>query len=64
MVVIITPTNRLHVTGELMCFRSAEEGSVVAQRKVPVAKEVIDVADTPTYDTLEHLLDSVSKSYR
>jgi hypothetical protein len=37
---------------------------VVAQRKVPVAKEVIDVADTPTYDTLEHLLDGVSKSYR
>jgi hypothetical protein len=37
---------------------------VIATRKVPVAGEVIDVADTPTYDTLEHLLDGVSRSYR
>ncbi|TDO44122.1 hypothetical protein EV643_117145 [Kribbella sp. VKM Ac-2527] len=48
-------------------FRTADQdqfAKVVAQRKVPVAKEIIDVADTPTYDTLEHLLDGVSKSYR
>ena len=48
-------------------FRTADAdqfAKVVRQRKMPVAKEVIDVADTPTYDTLEHLLDGVSKSYR
>jgi len=31
---------------------------------VPVAKDVLDVADPPTYDMLERLLDGVSKSYR
>jgi hypothetical protein len=31
---------------------------------VEKSSEVIDVADTPTYDTLEHLLDGVSRSYR
>jgi hypothetical protein len=48
-------------------FRTADPGQfakVIAARKVPVAGEVIDVADTPTYDTLEHLLDGVSRSYR
>ncbi|MFF0269252.1 three-helix bundle dimerization domain-containing protein [Kribbella sp. NPDC004536] len=48
-------------------FRTADESqfaSVVKQHDVPVAQEVIDVADTPTYDTLERLLDAVSKSYR
>jgi hypothetical protein len=48
-------------------FRTADESqfaNVVSQNRVPVAKEVIDVADTPTYDTLERLLDGVSKSYR
>ncbi|WP_432888581.1 three-helix bundle dimerization domain-containing protein [Kribbella sp. CA-245084] len=48
-------------------FRTADESqfaNVVSQNRVPVAKDVIDVADTPTYDTLERLLDGVSKSYR
>ncbi|MGZ0148401.1 three-helix bundle dimerization domain-containing protein [Kribbella sp. WER1] len=48
-------------------FRTADESqfaNVVNQRNIPVAKDVIDVADTPTYDTLEQLLDAVSKSYR
>ncbi|MFD3400812.1 three-helix bundle dimerization domain-containing protein [Kribbella sp. NPDC058693] len=48
-------------------FRTADEAqfaNVVSQNRVPVAKDVIDVADTPTYDTLERLLDGVSKSYR
>jgi hypothetical protein len=48
-------------------FRTTDESqfaNVVSQNKVPVAKDVIDVADTPTYDTLERLLDAVSKSYR
>ncbi|NIK62224.1 three-helix bundle dimerization domain-containing protein [Kribbella shirazensis] len=48
-------------------FRTADESqfaAVVDRHRVPVTKEVIDVADTPTYDTLERLLDAVSKSYR
>ncbi|MFD7154825.1 three-helix bundle dimerization domain-containing protein [Kribbella sp. NPDC059898] len=48
-------------------FRTADEtqfANVVNQRNIPVASDVIDVADTPTYDTLERLLDAVSKSYR
>ncbi|MBP2355266.1 hypothetical protein JOF29_006376 [Kribbella aluminosa] len=48
-------------------FRTADEtqfADVVSQRNIPVAKDVIDVADTPTYDTLERLLDAVSKAYR
>jgi hypothetical protein len=49
-------------------FRTADADQftkVVSQYSVPaVAKQVLDVADTPTYDTLEHLLDGVSKSYR
>lgn len=48
-------------------FRTADESqfaNVVSRNRVPVAKDVIDVADTPTYDTLERLLDGVSKSYR
>jgi hypothetical protein len=48
-------------------FRTTDESqfaNVVSQNKVPVAKDVIDVADTPTYDTIERLLDAVSKSYR
>ncbi|WP_350278551.1 hypothetical protein [Kribbella sp. HUAS MG21] len=48
-------------------FRTADGSqfaNVVNQHDVPVAKNVIDVADTPTYDTLERLLDAVSKSYR
>ncbi|TDW15247.1 hypothetical protein EV650_6729 [Kribbella kalugense] len=43
---------------------ASQFANVVSQNKVPVAKDVIDVADTPTYDTLERLLDAVSKSYR
>ncbi|MDX3002615.1 hypothetical protein PWY87_13090 [Kribbella solani] len=48
-------------------FRTADEtqfAGVVSRYQVQVAKDVIDVADTPTYDTLERLLDAVSKSYR
>ncbi|WP_427885069.1 three-helix bundle dimerization domain-containing protein [Kribbella sp. GL6] len=48
-------------------FRTADEtqfANVVNQRNIPVARDVLDVADTPTYDTLERLLDAVSKSYR
>ncbi|TCC04442.1 hypothetical protein E0H45_31810 [Kribbella soli] len=48
-------------------FRTADKSqfaNVVNQYDVPVAKDVIDVADTPTYDALERLLDAVSKSYR
>ncbi|TCO46813.1 hypothetical protein EV646_10652 [Kribbella antiqua] len=49
-------------------FRTADADEftkVVTQYSVPaVAKQILDVADTPTYETLEHLLDGVSKSYR
>lgn len=48
-------------------FRTGDEtqfASIVKQHDIPVAEDVIDVADTPTYDTLERLLDAVSKSYR
>lgn len=36
---------------------------VAAERKVPVPTELIDVVETPTYDTLERLLEAVTKSY-
>jgi hypothetical protein len=48
-------------------FRTADSDQfdkVVIGHNVQVAKEVMDVVDTPTYDTLENLLDAVSKSYR
>lgn len=37
--------------------------AVTAQHNVPVPPEVVDVVDTPAYDTLEHLLDGVAKAY-
>lgn len=36
---------------------------VAAEHRVPVRTELIDVVDTPTYDTLERLLDAVAASY-
>ncbi|MFI7230347.1 three-helix bundle dimerization domain-containing protein [Nonomuraea angiospora] len=36
---------------------------VAADHDVPVPKDLIDVVDIPSYDTLEHLLDGVAKSY-
>ncbi|MEU7834694.1 three-helix bundle dimerization domain-containing protein [Nonomuraea sp. NPDC049129] len=47
-------------------FRSADAADfakVAADHKVSVATDLIDVVDIPSYDTLEHLLDSVGKSY-
>ncbi|MFD8249855.1 three-helix bundle dimerization domain-containing protein [Nocardia sp. NPDC059691] len=41
----------------------AQFAKVVAERNVPVAPDLLDVVATPTYDTLEHLLDGVTKSY-
>ena len=35
-------------------------GAITAMQ---ASRHLIDVADTPTYDVLEHLLDGVSKSY-
>ncbi|MEV0298620.1 three-helix bundle dimerization domain-containing protein [Nocardia sp. NPDC050710] len=43
-------------TGDAAEFAKVTQG-------VPVAADLIDVVDTPTYDTLEHLLDGVTKSY-
>ncbi|WP_227999820.1 three-helix bundle dimerization domain-containing protein [Nocardia australiensis] len=42
---------------------SAPFAKVTTDNHVPVPAEVIDVIDTPTYDTLEHLLDAVTASY-
>ncbi|MEV6279880.1 three-helix bundle dimerization domain-containing protein [Nocardia sp. NPDC051832] len=47
-------------------FRTADAtqfAQVSAEHRVPVQAELIDVVDTPTYDTLERLLDAVAKSY-
>ncbi|WP_156370823.1 three-helix bundle dimerization domain-containing protein [Nocardia arizonensis] len=43
-------------TGDAAEFAAATTG-------MPVAADLIDVVETPTYDTLEHLLDGVAKSY-
>ena len=48
-------------------FRTADPAQfagIVAGRHVPVATNLIDVVDTPSYDTLEHLLDGVARAYR
>ncbi|RDI48896.1 three-helix bundle dimerization domain-containing protein [Nocardia mexicana] len=42
---------------------AAQFSKVVADHKIPAASEVVDVVDTPAYDTLEHLLDGVSESF-
>jgi hypothetical protein len=47
-------------------LRTADPGQfakVIAQYQIPVTRNLIDVADTPSYETLEHLLDAVAKSY-
>ncbi|MEV1177422.1 three-helix bundle dimerization domain-containing protein [Nonomuraea sp. NPDC049784] len=47
-------------------FRSgdaAQFAKVTADHNVHVATDLIDVVETPSYDTLEHLLDGVAKSY-
>ncbi|MEV5648910.1 hypothetical protein AB0L57_11730 [Nocardia sp. NPDC052254] len=47
-------------------FRTADPAQfakVTAEHHIPVAKDVVDVVDTPTYETLEHLLDGVARSY-
>ncbi|WP_330255326.1 hypothetical protein OG874_12675 [Nocardia sp. NBC_00565] len=47
-------------------FRTSDPtqfAKVTADRHVPVATDLIDVIDSPTIDTLEHLLDGVTKSY-
>ncbi|MCW2947038.1 MAG: hypothetical protein JWR24_3755 [Actinoallomurus sp.] len=47
-------------------FRSsdpAEFTKVTADHNVPVEPNLIDVVDTPSYETLEHLLGGVAKSY-
>lgn len=47
-------------------FRSgdaAQFAKVAADHHVPVAQDLIDVVDIPSYATLEHLLDGVGKAY-
>jgi hypothetical protein len=42
---------------------SAQFAKVTAEHHVPVRADLIDVVDTPSYDTLEHLLSGVAKAY-
>ena len=47
-------------------FRTADStqfAKVTAEHHVPVRADLIDVVDTPSYGTLEHLLDGVAKAY-
>ena len=47
-------------------FRTADPArfaKVAADHRVPVATDLVDVVGIPAYDTLEHLLDGVAKSY-
>ncbi|MCM6774055.1 hypothetical protein NDR87_11285 [Nocardia sp. CDC159] len=41
----------------------AQFARVASEHRAPVADRLIDVVETPAYDTLEHLLDGVAKSY-
>ncbi|WP_406230823.1 three-helix bundle dimerization domain-containing protein [Nocardia sp. NBC_01009] len=42
---------------------TAPFAKVTANNHVPVPADLIDVIETPTYDTLEHLLDGVTQTY-
>ncbi|GGK35394.1 three-helix bundle dimerization domain-containing protein [Nocardia camponoti] len=42
---------------------NAQFAALAAKRDVTVPTDLIDVVDAPAYDTLEHLLDGVAKSY-
>ncbi len=47
-------------------FRTADPAqftAVTAEHHIPVAPDVVDIVDPPAYDTLEHLLDGVARSY-
>lgn len=47
-------------------FRTADAAQftkVAAEHKIPVTANLINVVDTPSYDTLEHLLQGVEKEY-
>ncbi|WP_232840291.1 MULTISPECIES: three-helix bundle dimerization domain-containing protein [Nocardia] len=45
-------------------FRTGDTARfAAATRGIPLAPELVDVVETPTYDTLEHLLDGVTESY-
>jgi hypothetical protein len=42
---------------------AAQFAKIAAERNAPVAADLLDVVATPTYDTLEHLLEGVTKTY-
>jgi hypothetical protein len=57
---------RLQRLAALHGFRTADSAQfakVTADHHVPVRTDLIDVVDTPSYDTLEHLLAGVAKAY-
>ncbi len=41
----------------------AQFASVTTEYHVPVNPQLVDVVDTPSYDTMEHLLDGVARAY-
>jgi hypothetical protein len=63
---LLTSDPELQRLAALHGFRTADTASfakVTAEKRVRVAPDLIDIADPPSYDTLEHLLDGVAKRY-
>ncbi|MFJ2837398.1 three-helix bundle dimerization domain-containing protein [Nocardia sp. NPDC087230] len=63
---LLTENPELRRLAALHGFRTGDNAqftAVAAERDVPVPADLIDVVDAPAYDTLEHLLDGVAKSY-
>ncbi|MGI5229252.1 hypothetical protein [Actinoallomurus sp. CA-142502] len=63
---LLTSDPELQRLAALHGFRTADPArfaAVTADHHVPVRTDLIDVVDTPSYDTLEHLLAGVAKAY-
>jgi hypothetical protein len=60
---LLTSDPELQRLAALHGFRTTSFAKVAAERRVRVAPDIIDIADPPSYDTLEHLLDGIAKRY-
>ncbi len=63
---LLTTDPELQRLAALHGFRTADSAQfakVAAEHRVPVRADLIDVVDTPSYDTLEHLLNGVARAY-
>jgi hypothetical protein len=63
---LLTTDSKLQRLAALHGFRTsdpAQFAKVTGEHHVPVRADLIDVVGTPSYDTLEHLLDQVAKAY-